>query len=160
MIERYDSRLIHIVTTMMVPLIQVYALYIIAHGHYSPGGGFQGGVMLAAATILHRITRGSEESFRIFPLAGGLALATVGVLVFALAGALGMFFGGNVLDYSYLPLPGMEDAARRYWGILVVEVGIGFAVWGALVAIYDALTGGGYGAVEEPSPPGTAEGRP
>ena len=153
MTERYDSVFLQVITTVAVPLIQVFALYVIAFGHYSPGGGFQAGVMLAASTLLLRMARGSQDSFRLFSPSMGLGFAVFGVLIFALAGVLGMFWGGNFLDYSTLPFPGMEAATRRYWGILIVEAGIGFAVWGALVAIYDALTGGGYGAVEEEAAP-------
>ena len=43
MIRREDSVIVHVVTRVMVPLIQIFALYVIFHGHYSPGGGFQGG---------------------------------------------------------------------------------------------------------------------
>lgn len=160
MTERYDSVFLQVITTLTVPLIQVFALYVIAYGHYSPGGGFQAGVMLAASTLLLRMARGSRPSFAVFSQSMAVGFAAFGVLVFALTGVIGMFWGGNFLDYSTLPFPGMEDATRRYWGILIVEVGIGFAVWGALVAIYDALTGGGYGAVEEGehgAPPGAAE---
>ena len=50
---------------LIVPFIQIFALYVIAHGHHSPGGGFQGGVILGAALILFAI------SFTCDPLSGG-----------------------------------------------------------------------------------------
>ena len=37
---------------MIVPFSMIFALYVIAHGHHSPGGGFQGGVILGASVIL------------------------------------------------------------------------------------------------------------
>ena len=49
MIIRSTSRLI-------IPFIQIFALYVVAHGHHSPGGGFQGGVVLGAAVILFAIS--------------------------------------------------------------------------------------------------------
>lgn len=149
MTERYESVFINLISTVTIPLIQVFALYIVTHGHYSPGGGFQGGVMLAASTILLRIARGSEASFRLFPLSWGIGMAAGGVLVFALTGVAGMLGGGPFLDYGSIPVPGMDVPTRRYWGILIAEVGIGLAVWGALVAIFDALTGGGYEALPD-----------
>lgn len=141
MIQRYDSVIVDVITRINVPLIQMFGLYVIVHGHYSPGGGFQGGVILAVSIILLRIALGKEESYRRFPPRTGLILAIVGVAAFGLTGLLPALLGGEFLDYGRLPLPGVEAPLRRYWGILVVEVAIGIGVWGALVAIFDGLTG-------------------
>ena len=43
-------------TRFVVPFMQIFGLYVIAHGHYSPGGGFQGGVILGASIILMAMT--------------------------------------------------------------------------------------------------------
>ncbi len=143
MSDPYESIFVHVVTKAMVPMIQIFAFYVITHGHYSPGGGFQGGVMLAASTILLRLALGRDESFRRFPPDWGALLAGGGTLLFAILGVIPLFFGGNFLDYHYVPIPGVDPVGLRYWGILLAEVFIGFLVWGALVAIYDALSGGG-----------------
>jgi len=141
MIQRYESPIVDVITRINVPLIRIFGLYVIFHGHYSPGGGFQGGVILAVSVILLRLALGREESYRRFPPQAGLLLAGAGVAVFGLMGLVPLLLGGSFLDYGYLPLPGVDEATRRYWAILVVEVGIGFGVWGALVAIFDKLTG-------------------
>lgn len=141
MIRRYDSVILDVITRIGVPLMLTFGFYIIMHGHYSPGGGFQGGVILAVSVILHRLTLGSEASYRRFPPRLGLVLAVSGVTAFALTGLLPVLLGGAFLDYAHLPIPGMDAPYRRYWGILVVEVAIGVGVWGALVAIFDRLTG-------------------
>jgi multicomponent Na+:H+ antiporter subunit B len=141
MTSRYDSVFVHVVAKGVVPLVQIFAFYVITHGHYSPGGGFQGGVMLAASIVLLRISIG-EASYRRFPREAGLALAGVGALCFALLGFASVAFGGNFLEYAYV-IPGMDPVDLRYWGIFFAEVFIGFLVWGALVAIYDAMNTGG-----------------
>jgi multicomponent Na+:H+ antiporter subunit B len=141
MTGRYESVVVDVTTRIMVPLLQVFAIYVILHGHYSPGGGFQGGVILAASIILLRLTLGNEKSYKQFPVQMGVVLACIGVLIFAVIGLLPMFLGAEFLDYGQLPLPGVSEVMRRYYGILVVEAAIGLAVWGALVAIYDKLTG-------------------
>jgi len=138
---RFESPFLDVVTRAMVPLIQIFAFYIITHGHYSPGGGFQGGVMLAASIILLRIALG-DESFERFPRDAGIWIAGIGALCFALLGFASMLFGGNFLEYGYA-VPGMDAVELRYWGIFFAEVFIGFLVWGALVTIFDALTTGG-----------------
>ena len=141
MTSRYDSLFLDVISRAIVPLIQIFALYVVTHGHYDPGGGFQGGVMLAASTILLRISHG-EESYERFSPAAGLYLAGFGALAFALLGFMSMAFGGNFLEYGYA-IPGMDGVILRYWGIFFAEVFIGFLVWGSLVAIYDGLTTGG-----------------
>ncbi|TVP53653.1 MAG: sodium:proton antiporter [Gemmatimonadales bacterium] len=141
MTSRFESVFLYVVARAMVPLIQVFAFYVITHGHYSPGGGFQGGVMLAASIILLRVSMG-DESYDRFPREAGIVIAGFGALAFALLGFMSMLFGGNFLEYA-LAVPGMSADELRYWGIFFAEVFIGFLVWGALVAIYDALETGG-----------------
>jgi multicomponent Na+:H+ antiporter subunit B len=136
----YDSLFLHTVARAIVPIIQLFAFYVITHGHYSPGGGFQGGVMLAASIILLRISLG-EESYRRFPKDRGIVLAAVGALCFALLGLFPLLFGGSFMDHGvelfWLPSP-----TANYWGIFLAEIFIGLLVWGALMAIYDALAAG------------------
>ena len=67
--------------------------------------------------------------------------AAIGMLIFVLAGLVPMVIGGAFLDYAYLPVPGVSGAELRYLGILIVEVGIGLAVFGTLVLIFDNLIG-------------------
>jgi len=141
MIRLYDSPIVEVVTRFNVPLIRLFGLYVIVHGHYSPGGGFQGGVILAVGVILTRLALGPAESYRHFAPRTGLVLAAVGVSVFVLMALVPVLAGGRLLDYGELPLPWLSEPYRRYWGILIVEAGIGVAVWGALVAIFDKLTG-------------------
>lgn len=141
MIRPYESPILDLITRVTVPLMQVFGLYVILHGHYSPGGGFQGGVILAVSVILQRLTFGAEESYARFSPRTGPALAAAGLLVFLGAGFAPYLLGGAFLDYAAIPAPGLEAASRRYWAILVVELGIGLGVWGALVAIFDKLTG-------------------
>lgn len=139
--SRYDSLFLDVVCRAVVPLIQVFALYVVTHGHYSPGGGFQGGVMLAASIILLRVSMG-EESFRRFPTMAAILLAGLGALGFALLGVVPMAMGGNFLEYGVLTTL-MTPEDLRYWGIFWAEVFIGLLVWGSLVAIFDALETGG-----------------
>jgi len=139
MMDRYGSVVVELVSRAVVPAIQLFAIYVITHGHYSPGGGFQGGVLLAASILLLRLTQGREESSRRFPPGLAFALAPLGILLFVLTGLVSVSQGGAFLDYGYLPFPGASPAALRYYGILVVEVGIALTVWGTLVAIFDQI---------------------
>lgn len=131
--------IVRVMCRIVARLIQVFAAYVIFHGHYSPGGGFQGGALLAAAVILIRIAEGRLGSQREFPSAWALPVGAVGVLIFAGVGLIDLLGGGNFLQYEYTPLPGMTPAQLHYWGILLVEIGVGLAVMAILVGIFDLL---------------------
>ena len=56
MTGKVDNPIVTLVSRLISPFIMLFALYVIFHGHYSPGGGFQGGTMLAAAVLLLRLS--------------------------------------------------------------------------------------------------------
>lgn len=125
----------------MVPFVQIFALYVIAHGHDGPGGGFQGGVILAASMMLLRLALGEEYEHRRFSPKLARTIASVGILIYGFAGLVPLALGGRFLDYSHLPIPGLSNADLRYHGILIVETGVGMVVWGTLVTLFDHLIG-------------------
>lgn len=141
MIKSKDNPIVLLVSRLVSPFIMMFALYVIFHGHYSPGGGFQGGTMLAASLLLIRLAAGSNISQLQFKKSWGTPLGSIGVLIYFGTGLIAMLLGGNFLDYNFLPLP-VEGAMFRSWGILFVEIGVGLAVMGILVSIYDDLLEG------------------
>lgn len=136
-----ESPIIHLASRGISPVILLIGLYVFFHGHYSPGGGFQGGVLLAAAILLLRLSLGTSLSQPIMPSWITLRLSALGALIFAGIGLVAILFGGNFLDYHYLPMPWLEPAYLRYYGILMIEVGVTITVMTTLVAIYDDLLG-------------------
>jgi multicomponent Na+:H+ antiporter subunit B len=139
--KHYQSIIVQTICSLLIPFIQLFALYVIVHGHYGPGGGFQGGVLLAVSIILQRLYLGREISFRKFPPHLAMVFAAVGMIVFTMTGIIPMVTGGSFLDYGYLPIPWVSGAELRALGILIVEIGIGLAVFGTLVLIFDNLIG-------------------
>jgi multicomponent Na+:H+ antiporter subunit B len=139
--QRFQSIIVQTVGSLLIPFIQLFALYVIIHGHYGPGGGFQGGVLLAVSIILQRLYLGTEIAYRKFPPKTAPLLATIGMLIFGLTGAVPMIYGASFLDYGSLPLFWVHGAELRALGILIVEIGIGLAVFGTLVLIFDSLSG-------------------
>ncbi|HZD41062.1 MAG TPA: MnhB domain-containing protein [Terriglobales bacterium] len=130
------------VAKFLVPYIQVFAVYVITHGHYGPGGGFQGGMILAASMMLLRLSLGEGYEHRRFSPEAATCAAATGLLIYALAGFLPMVFGGDFLAYAALPIPGFSRPELRYYGILIVECGVALAVWGTMVTLFDHLLGG------------------
>jgi len=140
-----ENPILSLVSRAVSPFIMIFALYVVFHGHYSPGGGFQGGTMLAAAVLLVRLSAGSNAGQYQFKKSWGTPLGSIGVLTYFSTGFIAMIFGGNYLNYHKLPLSvfGVTDPAMlRSWGILAVEIGVAMAVMGILVAIYDDLLEG------------------
>lgn len=130
------------VSAAVSPFIMVFGLYIIFHGHYSPGGGFQGGTMLAAALLLVRLAAGYNIAQLQFKKIWGTPLGSIGVLIYFGTGFIAMLSGGEFLNYAFLPFPGLSAPELRSLGILMIETGVGLAVMAILVAIYDDLLEG------------------
>lgn len=137
-----ESLILVLASRALARVIQIFALYVILHGHYSPGGGFQGGALLAASILLLRMTSGAAASQRHFKSAAGIPLGAIGALVFLGTGVVALLFGGNYLDYAHTPpaFLGLAPAEVRSLNILLIEIGIGLAVMATLVSIFDNLT--------------------
>ncbi|MFP4315727.1 MAG: Na(+)/H(+) antiporter subunit B [Desulfovibrionales bacterium] len=136
-----ESPIVQVAARGLVPVIQIFGLYVFFHGHYSPGGGFQGGVLLAASIFLARLALGTELSQVAFPSRKALALSAIGALIFAGTGLVALLAGGHFLNYEFLPLPGLEPAMLRNYGILIIELGVTITVMTSLIAIYDEIIG-------------------
>ena len=138
--EHYADRIVALEARLVTPFIQLFALYVVFHGHYSPGGGFQGGAMLAASFLLIRLSIGTGAAQLQFRRNWGMPGSSIGTLVFLGTGLMALFFGANFLDYAGLPL-GLPEPEVRNLGILVVEIGVAVAVASTLTTIYDDLVG-------------------
>lgn len=138
MIERHESIVVVTFVRGLVPLTQLFALYVLVHGHESPGGGFQAGVILGATFIMLGLALGPEGLGRRVDEALGLALGAAGVLLYVLTGVAAMVGGGNFLDYGALPLP-VPAVRARYLGILFIETGVMLAVAATLALIFRRL---------------------
>ncbi len=139
--QHYQSIIIQIVCTLFIPFIQLFALYVVFHGDFGPGGGFQGGVLLAVGVILQRLYLGKEVSCQRFSPKLAMVFTAIGMLIWILAGIVPVFMGGPFLDYAYLPIPWVHGPELRAMGILIVEIGVAFTVFGTLVVLFDNLAG-------------------
>ena len=142
MLAYKNNPIILLVSRVVSPFIMLFALYVIFHGHYSPGGGFQGGTLLGAALLLIRLSAGRDIAQLQFKSILGTPLGSIGVLIYFGTGFVAMLFGGQFLNYHFLPFAGFTAADLRALGILLVEIGVGLAVMAILVAIYDDLLEG------------------
>ncbi len=139
MLSGYDSVVVRTATKVLVPFIQVFALYVVFHGAKSPGGGFQGGAILAASIILIRLTAAPAVSLRYLPDLWALRLGAVGVMIYAGVGLLPLLWRAPFLDYGAVPIATLAVNEVRALSIEAVEVGVALAVCGIMVSIFDNL---------------------
>jgi multicomponent Na+:H+ antiporter subunit B len=137
----FGSPILDAACRMMVPFMLLFALYVIAHGHDSPGGGFQGGTIMAATIILIRMVHGQEQTWGLDRVRA-LRLACAGIALYAGIGMLSLLWHGYYLDYGVLPLPAPAPQVRAL-GILGIEIGVVMGVTGVFVLMFDALTAWG-----------------
>ena len=110
---------------LVFPLTMVYMCYIILHGHLSPGGGFQGGVLMAGIVILLYLGHGFEatvDALSYHVLHKGEGLASVVYVALALMGvAVGAQFCQNIL-YTHGNVGDLYSSGTIFW--MNVTVGI------------------------------------
>ncbi len=126
---------------VLIPFFQLFALYVIAHGHHSPGGGFQGGVIFGATLILYAISHDLRTTIKKMSEKAVVFFSAAGGFIYAGTGALCLLLGVNYLDYSGLAaILGVDSVSARSHGILIVEIGVGIAVMAVMVSLYYNLS--------------------
>ncbi len=129
---------------MLVPIMQLFALYVIAHGHHSPGGGFQGGVIFGASFILLALAYDLQTVLKRFKENTVLLLGVIGVLVYAGIGVVCLFLGRNFLAYAaWAKLLGITEVEAHSHGMLGVEIGVGITVMAIMFSLYSDLSSSG-----------------
>ena len=130
--------ILRVITKLLVAPIILFALYVQFHGDYSPGGGFQAGVIFAVAFILYGTVFSLRKCQQVLPPPIVHRLLAFGALLYAGTGVASLFLNGNYLDYSALA----HDAVHgQHNGILLVEAGVGITVAAVMIAIYYSFAG-------------------
>ncbi|KAL7571799.1 hypothetical protein ACA910_002886 [Epithemia clementina (nom. ined.)] len=133
-----DHMILRIVAKILIPLILLFGLYVQFHGDYGPGGGFQAGVIFAAAFFLYSMLFGLSLARKIINHSLVQIIAASGVLLYGSVGIVSMLNGKAFLDYdalSYDPVHG------QHIGILIIEFGVGMTVASVMLLIFFAFSG-------------------
>ena len=141
--ERGGDVIVETVARLMVPFIQLFALYVIIHGAGGPGGGFQGGVIFGASFVLLVIAFGIVKAGDRFPEAVNTAFFSLGVYIYAGVGLLCIIMGflyfgvpdAQYLNYGFIPLTAHFEENRAL-GMDLVEIGIGITVMAVITSIF------------------------
>ncbi|MFP4664853.1 MAG: hydrogen gas-evolving membrane-bound hydrogenase subunit E [Bacteroidales bacterium] len=131
---RDSSEILKTASRLLEPIIMIAGVYVFINGHLSPGGGFQGGAILASALILAYLANPadgiSERILKITESFSGLSFVIIGVL--------GIIFAAGFLDTSLLPAgsPGHLISA----GVIpIIYIFIGLKVGAELAGIVTNL---------------------
>lgn len=139
-----DSLIIKNTCRLVIAFVQLFALYVVAHGHYSPGGGFQGGVLMGSSIILFSISNDLRRTLKRFKEKTAAVLGAMGVLIYSGTGFVCFLMGGHFLNYGALSsILGTDKVMARSHGIFSVEIGVAFAVMSVMIWIYYNLSSAG-----------------
>ena len=133
-----EHLILRITTKILIPFILLFALYVQFHGDFGPGGGFQAGVIFAAAIILYAMVFGLSTARHVINQTLVKMLAAGGVLLYGGVGVVSMLNGGNFLDYNVLA---DDPVAGQHLGILLIELGVGCTVASVMVIIFFNFAG-------------------
>ncbi|MCW8964685.1 MAG: Na(+)/H(+) antiporter subunit B [Gammaproteobacteria bacterium] len=135
-----DNLILRIIAKLLIPMIILFALYVQFHGDYSPGGGFQAGVIFSSGFILYMLIFGLDTAEAIVPSGVLRVIASLGVLVYAGTGMVSLFMGKEFLNYSALA---ESPTTGQHIGIIMVELGVGMTVGAIMLLIFYAFANRG-----------------
>ena len=129
---------LRVVAKMLIPFILLFGLYVQFHGDFGPGGGFQAGVIFAAAFILYALVFGDDQARKVIPDKALILLVPLGLILYSVTGFYGLILGGNFLDFNVLL---NSSKAGQHIGSFLVELGVGITVAAVMISIFRAYAG-------------------
>ena len=105
------TTIVKVVTGWIKILIFLFGIYIILFGHLTPGGGFSGGVIIAASYVLLMLAFGREYAEKNLSLPIASKVDSAAALLFAAVALVGLIYGAGSFFYNFLYQRFMAD-----WG--------------------------------------------
>lgn len=139
--------ILRVASRVLVPLSLIFGLYIYFKGHQTPGGGFVGGLVVAVALVIHRMSYGGDSLHRLLPLKERTLIA-IGLACALGTGAAALITGTPLpalpfftSNHGYLPMSSAPDGYAFEWAtVMVFDLGVMFVVSGVVVGMVDALS--------------------
>lgn len=135
-----DDTILKTIATIVVPFVIVFGIYVILNGHISPGGGFSGGTLIAAAFIFWQSAFGFKDLRNYINFKKLGVINTVALLVIA-AVNIPNFIMGSMGYRSIFPLltPGNIISATT---VLLLDIAVGIKVACTMYELYALFTEG------------------
>jgi len=125
-------------TQLIAGLVFLYGIYVIIHGHLTPGGGFAGGVILAGSFILLILAYGSDFINLTREEAGTTLYENLAILTVILLALSGLILGTRIFFLNWLPKGALGELVSA--GILpLYNIFIGIEVASSILTIFLAL---------------------
>lgn len=135
-----DDLFVKTITRMILPFIQVYGIFVVLHGHLSPGGGFSGGAIIGAGIVLYTLAFGLEKGKKKMPHEVSLKIETSGILIYAGMGLVGIFAGYHFLANKTAGFPmGTLGRILSAGLIPIVTVAIGLKVMSTIITLFHTM---------------------
>ena len=125
------------ISRIVFPFTFLFGVYIIFHGHLTPGGGFPGGVIIAASVAMLVLAYGLKQIQQNMNVLHAEALDTLGSMTIAVVGILGLLFGAYFLQ-NVFPLGGLGQLFSG-GNFLWLYIGVGIKVAAGLLLILYAM---------------------
>jgi len=135
-----DDLFVRVITRMILPFIQVYGIYVIVHGHLSPGGAFSGGAIYASSIVLYTLAYGLEKGEMRLSHQTSSRLESGGILIFMVIGLLGILMGKSFLTNRAAGFP-MGQLGKILSGGLIplVTFVLGLKVMSTVVTLFHTM---------------------
>ena len=131
------SSILQTATRLLMPLLLLFAVFLLLRGHNQPGGGFVGGLVVAASFVLYLIAFGVDAARRAL-LVQPSRLLGLGLLVALVSGLPGVVLGHAFMTSVWTTV-GTGSTARDVGTPLVFDVGVFLAVIGVVLTIVFTL---------------------
>jgi len=132
------SLIVKKVAQLITGFIFLYGIYIIVHGHLTPGGGFAGGAIIAGAYILQILAFGKAPLLLVKKETGSSILESLAILLVLMMAIAGCFIGTKVFFNNFLP-KGQIGELVSAGATPIYNILIGIEVAAALLTIFLAL---------------------
>ena len=125
-------------TQLISGLVFLYGIYVIIHGHLTPGGGFAGGVIIAGSFILLILAFGSDFIRLSREESGSTMYENLAILVMTFLALSGLLFGARIFFQNWLPKGTVGELLSA--GMLpLYNVFVGIEVAASILTIFLAL---------------------
>ncbi len=132
-----EDQIVRVTSRLVAPFIQVYGIYVILHGHLSPGGGFSGGAIFGASLVLVALSFNLEVGAKQISHATASVLESGGALGFVITGLVGVALGGNFLANQAAGFP-LGEAGEFFsaGSIFIITAFLGVKVASTIVSLF------------------------
>ena len=131
------SSILQTAVRLLMPLLLLFAVFLLLRGHNQPGGGFVGGLVVASSLVLHSIAFGVDAARRALLIMPSTLLG-IGLLVAVLSGVPGVVGGRPFMSAVWTTIE-VGSAVIDVGTPLVFDVGVFLAVIGVVLTIVFTL---------------------